>query len=170
MLRGAIIAVVTVLASGPARSEGDIPIADFEGPDWAGWTAEGDAFGPGPEHGALPNQQEVSRFEGKGLVNTFRNGDSGRGTLTSPPFRVERGDIDFLIGGGSPPGAARLPPPPAGEVGDLKGKPAPIRIVDKRTDGWGHVNVDSLLQSDEPRAEPVVADRLYQETWRPRFH
>ena len=73
----------------PAWAEGpraDVLIADFEGKDYADWKATGEAFGPGPARGTLPNQMEVTGFEGKGLVNTYYEGDDTTGTLTSPPF------------------------------------------------------------------------------------
>ena len=49
----------------------DILIADFEGKDYGQWVATGEAFGPGPAPGTLPDQMEVSGYEGKGLVNSF---------------------------------------------------------------------------------------------------
>ena len=61
-----------------------IVLADFEGADYGGWTAEGEAFGAGPAGGTLQNQQRVTGFRGKRLVNTFLGGDAPQGTLTSP--------------------------------------------------------------------------------------
>jgi len=60
----------------------------------------GQAFGPGPAKGTLLNQMDVTGFEGKGLVNTYYNGDGTTGTLTSPGFEIKRNFINFLIGGG----------------------------------------------------------------------
>lgn len=42
---------------------------------------------------------QVEGFLGKGLVNTFRGGDDATGTLSSPPFKIERRFLAFLIGG-----------------------------------------------------------------------
>src|SRR5258706_2490113 len=75
-------------------------LADFEGNDYAGWRATGDAFGNQPARGTLANQQSVSGFRGKGLVNSFLGGDSAQGTLTSPEFEVTHDYLSFLIGGG----------------------------------------------------------------------
>ena len=50
----------------------------------------GEAFGPGPARGTLPGQMPVTGFLGKGLVNCFHGGDGTTGTLTSPPFKIER--------------------------------------------------------------------------------
>ena len=68
----------------------DILIADFERADYGDWTTTGEAFGPGPARGALPDQMAVEGYLGERLVNSFFNGDGSTGTLTSPPFRIER--------------------------------------------------------------------------------
>src|SRR6185369_2402349 len=86
------------------QSRPDILIADFEGKDYGAWTVAGEAFGPGPARGALPDQMPVSGFQGKGLVNSYLGGDGAVGTLTSPSFKIERKAINFLIGGGEHPG------------------------------------------------------------------
>ncbi len=155
----------------------DIVIADFEGKDYGDWKTEGDAFGPGPAQGTLPGQMTVSGYLGRGLVNSFFQGDGTVGTLTSPPFKLERRYVNFLIGGGQYPGEACMVllvdgqvvrtatgpnDKPGGserlhwqswDVGELLGKTAVIRIVDQRTGGWGHINVDQIVESDESQQE-----------------
>lgn len=42
----------------------DILIADFERADYGDWTATGEAFGPGPARGALPDQMAVEGYLG----------------------------------------------------------------------------------------------------------
>ena len=91
-------------ASASAQPREDLLIADFEGKDYGGWQAAGEAFGTGPAQGTLPRQMQVDGFEGKGLVNSFAGGDDTTGTLTSPPFTIERNYVRFLIGGGMHPG------------------------------------------------------------------
>ena len=130
--------------------------------------ATGEAFGKGPAHGTLPNQQTVSGFLGKGLVNTFLGGDRPQGTLTSPAFEVSRKYLNFLIGGGSHAGqtcinllidgkAVRTATGKDNEklewhfwnVEDLQGKTARIEIVDRNSGGWGHINIDQIELADE---------------------
>ncbi|MEO1995085.1 MAG: PSD1 and planctomycete cytochrome C domain-containing protein, partial [Planctomycetaceae bacterium] len=82
----------------------DMLVADFEADNYGSWKREGDAFGPGPARGTLPRQMSVTGFLGGGLVNTYFNGDGTTGRLTSPPIRVERKYLRFLIGGGGYPG------------------------------------------------------------------
>ncbi|MBN1345210.1 MAG: GH32 C-terminal domain-containing protein [Phycisphaerae bacterium] len=160
----------------PTRGAGDIVIADFEGKDYGDWKATGEAFGPGPARGTLPHQMEVSGFEGSALVNTFYKGDGTTGTLTSPLFTIQRKYLNFLIGGGMHPGKACINllvdgkavrtatgpnDRPGGtealdwhswDVADLVGKTAHIEIVDQATGGWGHINVDQIVQSDTKAA------------------
>jgi non-lysosomal glucosylceramidase len=143
-------------------------LADFEGDNYGDWTATGEAFGQGPAHGTLPSQQAVSGFLGKGLVNTFLQGDSPQGTLTSPAFEVSRKYINFLVGGGSHTDqtcinllvdgkAVRTATGTDNEklewhfwnVEDLQGKTARIEIVDRNSGGWGHINIDQIELADE---------------------
>ena len=151
---------------------GDLLIADFEGDTYGDWKVTGEAFGPGPAKGTLPNQMGVSGFLGRGLVNTFFQGDKTTGTLTSPPLQLQRKYIHFLVGGGKYPGntciellidkktvrTATGPNDRSGgseqlawktwDISDLRNKSAVIRIVDRRTGGWGHINIDHLFQSN----------------------
>lgn len=157
----------------PAQSP-DLLIADFEGTNYGTWKAVGEAFGPGPARGTLPNQMPVSGYLGQGLVNSFFKGDGSIGKLTSPPFKIERKYLRFLIGGGGFPGETSLNLRVNGElvrtaagpntrpggsekldwqfwdVSDLAGQEAVLEIVDFATGGWGHINVDHIVQSDRP--------------------
>jgi uncharacterized protein (DUF608 family) len=143
--------------------------ADFEGGDYGAWTVEGEAFGARPAGGTLPNQQPVSGFQGKGLVNSFLGGDGPHGRLTSPEFTIERPLISFLIGGGSHASQTcvnllvdgravrtatgrdneRLAPH-NWDVAELRGRRARIEIVDAASGGWGHINVDQIEFRDQP--------------------
>ena len=178
------------LTTSAALSAEDILIADFEGKDYGDWKVEGEAFGPGPARGTLPGQMPVSGFLGKGLVNSYFNGDGTTGTLTSPPFQIERKYLCFLIGGGKYPGetcinlivdgkAVRTATGPndrpggserldwqSWDVADLLGKTATLQIVDQRKGGWGHINVDHIIQSErrrqvEPAYRELVVERRY---------
>jgi fructan beta-fructosidase len=84
-----------------------------------------------------------------------------------PPFKTERRYIRFLIGGGNHPGEicinllasgriARTATGPNSEhlelyqwdVTELSGQTVTIEIVDQRKGGWGHINVDQIVQTD----------------------
>ena len=175
----AFLSLFTTLVS--AQDRPDHVVADFEGETYAPWMAEGTAFGTSPARGALPGQMAVEGFAGKGLVNSFRGGDDSTGTLTSPPFRVDRRHLNFLIGGGKFPGETCLDllvdgavvrtatgpnDKPGGserldwaswDVADMAGKTVVLRVVDRRKGGWGHINVDQIVQSDRRRGVMNVA-------------
>ena len=94
------VVALAALAAACAGAAEDILVADFEGEDYAGWAAEGEAFGEGPARGSADGQMEVAGFEGEGLVNSFHGKDGSTGLLTSPPITLSRPYMNFLIGGG----------------------------------------------------------------------
>ena len=175
----AIVIAAAILAAPLAFSADDILLADFEGDTYGAWTATGSAFGSGPARGTLPSQNPVSGFVGKGLVNSYLGGDGPTGTLASPEFTIERPYISFLIGGGQDlektamhlvvdgtvvrratgpndrPGGTELLESHHWDVKEFMGKKAVIRIIDAASGGWGHVNVDEIVQTD--RRPPVLA-------------
>jgi len=158
-------------------------LQDFEGDDYGDWTVEGTAFGDGPAKGTLPNQQEVSGFKGAGLVNTYLGGDRPTGTLTSPPFTIDRRYLSMLVGGGGHPNEtcvdllldgevvrtamgkeAEKLEPVLWDLGEYEGREAVLRIVDRTGIGWGHVNVDHIVLTDELPEElerPKPTDLTY---------
>lgn len=186
--------LMCAIAFTQAEKRSDVIIADFEGKDYGAWVVMGEAFGPGPAQGPLPGQMAVTGFNGKGLVNSFYKGDGTVGTLTSPAFIISRKYLNFLIGGGNAPGitcinllvngmvvrtATGLNDRAGGteqldsrswDVKEFEGKSAKIEIVDKATGGWGHINVDDIILSDEKAADEISKAELYNETYRPQFH
>ncbi len=179
MIRLPLIALLLAPLAPPDRP--DIIVADFEGPSYRPWVAVGEAFGDRPARGSLPGQMAVEGFEGAGLVNSFVGGDDATGSLTSPAFPIERKHLNFLIGGGKYPGQTCLDllvdgrvartatgpnDSPGGterlawaswDVAELIGKSAVLRVVDARKGGWGHINVDQVVQSDTPRGDAAMA-------------
>jgi len=165
--------IITSACMVPATAQEDILIADFESRNYGDWKVTGEAFGPGPARGTLPSQMDVTGFEGKRLVNSYYKGDDATGTLTSAMFEIKRKYINFLIGGGKNPGrscinllvdgkVARTATGPndrpggseelawySWDVSELSGRNARIQIVDNSTGGWGHINVDHIIQSNK---------------------
>jgi fructan beta-fructosidase len=176
--------------------DSDLLIANFDGQTYGDWKTTGEAFGPGPAPGTLPGQMAVTGFQGKGLVNSFYRGDRTTGTLTSPPLKIQRKYIHFLVGGGKYPGTTCINLLVAGKVvrtatgpndrgggseklawatwnvADLLNQQAVIQIVDQRTGGWGHINVDHLFQSNrqqetsrEVQEKPTVIVKSQLTRW-----
>lgn len=167
--------IVHTIEEKPASADPDaararILLAAFEGDDYGDWEATGEAFGDAPARGTLSGQQTVSGFLGDGLVNTFIDGDAPQGTLTSPEFKISRKYINFLIGGGHYAGQTcinliiddEIVRTAEGRdveklewhswnVGEFEGSNARIRIVDAHSGHWGHINIDQIEFSDEPR-------------------
>jgi len=149
---------------------------DFEGGDYDVWTVEGKAFGTAPASGTLANQQPVSDFEGKGLVNSYLGGDVPKGKMTSRPFTINRRFINLKVGGGGHPDKTCVSLVVDGKticsarggnteqlrwiswpVESLEGRGARVEIIDDASGGWGHVLVDQIEFSDESRSGAVAA-------------
>ncbi|MBX7134450.1 MAG: glycoside hydrolase family 32 protein [Fimbriimonadaceae bacterium] len=168
-----MILAVFLLHMHSSAQGSDLTVADFEGPTYGSWVTSGEAFGSGPATGTLPNQMPVSGFKGKGLVNSYLGGDSATGTLSSPPLKIQRRYLRFLIGGGKDlertcmnlivggkivrratgqndkPGGSEALEPDYWDVREFAGQYARIQIVDNATGGWGHINVDDIVQTDK---------------------
>jgi fructan beta-fructosidase len=151
--------------------------------DQLGWLTSGDFVNQVIPTGAIGDQQAVSGFLGSRLANTFmgsligEGGDLPIGTLTSPSFSINKPYINFLLAGGHHPygieGATAVVLMVDGEVvrtatgqdsetlnwvswniSEYIGKQATIVIIDENNSGWGHINVDNFIASDDP-AQPV---------------
>ncbi len=171
-LASVILGMATALAAPVTRAAEDLVVADFEGTDYGAWKVTGEAFGPGPARGTLPGQMHVDGFQGQGLVNSFHKGDGSTGTLTSPEFRIERAYLRFLIGGGkhaektclnllvdgrivrnatgpnASAGGSEALATESWDVAEFRGRLAVLQVVDQATGGWGHINVDHIVQTD----------------------
>jgi fructan beta-fructosidase len=171
-MRCASLLLVLLCGHACAAERSDILVADFEGETYGdGWKTTGTAFGKGPAKGTLPNQMPVSGYLGKGLVNSYLGGDASTGTLTSPEIKIERKYINFLVGGGKhaktcinllvggkvvrtatgpndKPGGSEHLDWHTWDVSEFEGKVAVIEIIDDEKGGWGHINVDHIVQSD----------------------
>ena len=155
-------------------AEPDIVIADFEGPDYGAWKSSGGAMGTAPARGTLSKQMSVQGFAGKGLVNSFLGGDDATGSLVSPEFKISRGYLTFLIGGGgwegetcmeliidgqvmrtatgpnTKPGGTEALEPASWDLKEYAGQTGHLEILDARKGGWGHINVDQIVLTDVP--------------------
>lgn len=140
---------------------------DFEDGNYNNWSVSGDAFSNKPTKGTLKDQQTVSGYSGKYLVNSFNNGDDAKGTMTSKEFIITDDYINFLIGGGNRPDSACINLLVDGKkvlsatgsdnekldakgwkVTEWKGKKARLQIVDNAAGGWGHINIDRIVFSN----------------------
>jgi len=160
---------------------GDLPIQH--------WNETGTAFKGSPVSGAMLPKLEIQNAVDNEVISSEVEGDVPTGTLTSQPFKIERKYIAFRIGGGdyeqntcidllvrgkvvhSATGRrSDYLSPGSWDVSRYKGETAQMRMVDNATGDWGHINVDRIVQTDNPEQAPVSAGPLYEEALRPQFH
>lgn len=167
----------------PTGGDGKPLNFDFETGTLKDWTPEGAAFNNQPVKGDTisPRRGDMkSRHQGQYWVGTYeRAGDKPTGTLTSVPFKVTHPWASFLIGGGGYAEETCVELFHAQrkyvihratgleeedmrrEVVDLSkwvGHELQIRVVDRHTGHWGHVNFDDFrFHAEKPNfpARPV---------------
>ncbi len=176
-------------AEPPAKQHTDEPRADvafdnFERPTYAGWTAEGTAFGDGPvEKNNIPDYQGDVGGEGKRVVNSHASApgndvgekDGQVGTLTSHPFKIQRRFIQFFVGGGAHKNRTcvnllvdgRIVASATGRndnhmfrtalnVSRFEGKEARLQVVDQFREGWGNIGIDDVIFTDQPLQSTAI--------------
>jgi sucrose-6-phosphate hydrolase SacC (GH32 family) len=153
------------------------------------WEMSGDAFKPGPVSGDLLVKLEIQGARDNMVFSSEVEGDAPQGSLKSPPFLLERDYVSFLIGGGDYERYTCLNlivdgkvvrsatgrrsdtlMPHSWDVRPWRGKQARIKLVDRASGDWGHINVDRIVQTDRPEGPPVTKAPLYGESLRPQFH
>lgn len=149
-------------------------LADFEDGTYGKWQATGNAFGSRPQsQETLAEYQGDVRAAGKYFVNSHSrvpgeggHGDDATGTLTSPPFKLDRRFLHFLVGGGnhanktcvqilvddkpvvSQTGFAQNEMRPVVlDLANWQGKDIRVRLVDEETGGWGNIGADHFVLS-----------------------
>jgi putative membrane-bound dehydrogenase-like protein len=159
----------------PLGADGKPLNLDFETGTLKDWTAEGTAFRDQPIKGDTVNPRRGdmrSRHQGQYWIGGYEKfGDKPTGTLTSAPFKVTHPWASFLVGGGPwPETCVELVLLPRNEVffrasgleeEDMRrvvvdlskhqGKEIQVRLVDRHTGHWGHVNFDDFrLHAKKP--------------------
>ncbi len=172
----------------------DKVIASFESPNFDGWETRGDAFGDGPTEARNTRTQG---YRGTKFANSFGRGDNAFGEITSPPFRLDRNYLCFLICGGRQENRvgmelliedavvrtatgsdSELLRWVSWDVREFAGKEARLRIFDRSAERWGQITVDEIILSDAPRSglglprleEYRKSPEYYRERFRPQFH
>jgi putative membrane-bound dehydrogenase-like protein len=152
----------------PVGADGKPLNLDFETGTLKDWTATGNAFAGQPIKGDTvhPRRADMrSRHQGSYWIGTYeRAGDAPQGTLTSAPFKITHPYASFLVGGGPHPttcvelvdkstgkvfhrASGREAEDMLREVVDLRphqGKEMFIRLVDRHSGHWGHLNFDDF--------------------------
>ena len=141
---------------------------DFETGTLKDWIAEGEAFAKQPIRGdtvTVRRSDMKSRHQGSFWVGTFEiSGDRPQGILTSVQFKVTQPFASFLIAGGSHENTrvelvradtqkvifkvsgydSETLRPVVVDLREHVGKQILLRLVDKESGGWGHINFDDF--------------------------
>ncbi len=176
------------------RADDEVVLFDFENETHDGWEVEGNAFHDGPIDGS---RFDIHGYRGSQLVNSFGDGDSATGSLTSPEFELTADHLSFLIGGGNHPGETGVELLVDGrsvreatgidsgdmqwrswDVAPFRGQTAKLRIFDRATGGWGHINLDHVVFTATPRTGSGIwrlddyrqSTQYYRERYRSQFH
>jgi putative membrane-bound dehydrogenase-like protein len=152
----------------PAGADGNPLNLDFETGDLRDWTATGEAFKGQPIKGdtvAKRRGDMKSGHQGQYWIGSYEiAGDPPQGTLSSAPFKVTHRWAAFLVGGGPhettcvelvrKDSGKVFHRSPGHEAEDMRhvvvdleqqmGKAIFIRLVDKHSGHWGHVNFDDF--------------------------
>lgn len=163
----------------PAGADGARLNLDFERGTLADWQAEGAAFDRQPVEGDMVfarRKDMQSRHQGRYWIGTFeRNADAPQGTLTSAAFKVTHPYASFLVAGGShAETCVQIVERDAGKIlyqisgentEDLKpvavdlskslGQLIFIRLIDRHSGDWGHINFDDFRFHDTKPNYPL---------------
>jgi putative membrane-bound dehydrogenase-like protein len=164
----------------PLGADGKPLNLDFETGDLKDWTVEGEAFDGQPIKGDTVKERRAgmqSNHQGQYWIGGFEKlMDAPTGTLTSVPFKVTHPWGSFLIGGGrSDETYVELMRTDKNkpffhatgaetenmrrvvvDLRHLQGKEIYIRIVDKHSGHWGHINFDDFrFHEQKPTASTL---------------
>jgi hypothetical protein len=159
----------------PASKDGRPLNLDFENGTLQDWTATGAAFDRQPIKGdtVSPRRNDMrSQHHGNYWIGTYEIlGDGPEGTLTSKAFKVTQPFAAFLIAGGSHANTrvelvradnqevffktsgydSENLRPVVVDLHAVQGKEIFIRLIDKESGGWGHINFDDFrLYAERP--------------------
>lgn len=158
--------------NGPIEIQRQV-FSDFESGVYGNWNVEGTAFGDHPQSAkTIASYQGDVNHVGTFFVNSHNirkadddspKGDVLTGKLTSPKFKIDFDEIEFLIGGGAHAGKTcvnlvvddKVVLSATGkndnrmflhswDVRPYVGQQATIQIVDSHQGGWGNIGADEF--------------------------
>jgi len=159
----------------------DLVFDAFESDGFGEWAVEGVAFGKSPTSASPAGMNgTVSGYSDAYYVSSAHGGDAATGSLNSPEFEIKLPFLGFQISGGNHKGKTAVQLLIDNKVvleangqndlamrqiiwplKDHLGKKARLRIVDSEPGGWGIVNADHFVFSDQekpffPKTTPKV--------------
>lgn len=172
-----VICAICVLAFGCATA--DLVKWDFEDGTLQGWTVVSGDVGKQPVDADDDRWGGNFNKQGRYFIGTYENmHDAAQGELRSPDFTITANLMSLLVGGGSHAGTYIAMYDSDGEelfretgfnselmsrriwyVSPYKGKTVYLKIVDRESGGWGHINVDDIRQLSADEEAEIEADR-----------
>ncbi|MBM3980409.1 MAG: DUF1080 domain-containing protein [Planctomycetes bacterium] len=173
----------------PLGADGKPLNLDFETGTLKDWTLSGDAFKDQPIKGDTVVKRRAdnrSRHQGEYWIGGYeKHLDKPVGTLTSVPFKVTHPWASFLVGGGPHTletcvevvhGKDVIFRASGTEAEDMyrvvidlakhKDKEIFVRVVDKHTGHWGHINFDDFRFHDQKPTFPQAPQPLTADTYK----
>ena len=149
----------------------DLVFAPFESDGFGEWTVDGKAFGKSPTATTpIGVNGRITGYSNAYFVSSAHGGDNPTGSLTSPEFEIKLPYLGFKICGGNHKGKTAVQLLIDGKVAieangkntlvmeevvwslkDHLGKKAQLRVLDSETGGWGIINADHFVFSDQPK-------------------
>ena len=183
-----LLIVLLVFAACREDTSRSIVIADFNSDSYDDWVTQGSAFIKGPS--GRPDTHRMIGMLGSGMAASINpENEYCTGTLSSPPFKIERNSIHFLIGAHEihfMPAALNNPDDLAiqlliddkvvrstvpdefhamfwrsWDVSEFKDKMAQIRLVDNDERMWAHIDIDHIIQNNIPAGGDIAERRMY---------
>lgn len=182
LLLGGQLSAAESVGELPRDADGRTLNLDLEAGDLTDWTALGEAFAGQPIDGDTVRARRPdshSGHQGRWWIGSYeRAGDAPHGVLSSRPFVLNQRYVSFLVGGGSDQNLVRVELVRPGENGeetiaqaagenqepmsrvlfDLEkhvGQQVIVRLVDRSSAGWGHINFDDLRLHAGPPDVPL---------------
>ena len=159
---------------------------DFEDGTLQGWTIVKDGLGKQPSSNDNDRWNANFNKHGKYFIGTYEDGDKASGDqltgeLRSPVAVVDTDVIGLLVGGGQNANTtyvalcdadgdkellkaagheAEAMAEVVWDVSKFKGKNVYVKIVDRSTGGWGHINVDYIRPLDKAEQDRLAREKL----------
>nr|MBA3485009.1 DUF1080 domain-containing protein [Pirellulales bacterium] len=168
-------------------ADGRVLNLDFETGDLADWTVvDGTAFEKQPIKGdviKVRRPDSSSGHQGEYWLGTYesRKHDGLQGAIRSVPFKVTHPFASFLVGGGAGKAlgvelvredtgtvvfhadgrSSEQMTPAIADLTSHQGKEIFIRVIDRASAGWGHVNFDHFrFHAKKPTVEELPTEEL----------
>ncbi len=166
----------------PVLPNGEVIVCEFEDPNWilksAGWTNEGPAFQGDLAGGTRGMRRRVGSFQGAVFLTTQGKSEAETGRVVSPNFPLELDFLAVTMSGGRFPQRVGVNlwigeelvrsvtgnnddyfETVALDVREFRGRMARVELIDQHSGIWGHLNLDRIVLTANPREARRIDSR-----------